>query len=123
MTINGQNFPLPGNRAIADTGTTLALVSDEVCKAIYDAIPGSTYDANQQGYLFPANTSADKLPVITFAVGDTQFAVQKEDIPFADASNNMVYGGIQSRGTNPQDILGDTFLKSIYAVRHPLFSN
>lgn len=28
----------------------------------------------------------------------------------------MVYGGIQSRGSMTFDILGDTFLKSIYAV-------
>jgi hypothetical protein len=35
---------------------------------------------------------------------------------FADAGNGMVYGGIQSRGTMTFDILGDTFLKGIYAV-------
>ena len=28
----------------------------------------------------------------------------------------MSYGGIQSRGTMTFDILGDTFLKGIYAV-------
>lgn len=28
----------------------------------------------------------------------------------------MVYGGIQSRGDMSFDILGDTFLKSVYAV-------
>jgi hypothetical protein len=70
----------------------------------------------QQGYLFPSSTAADQLPVVTFAVGDTQFTVNKEDLGFADAGNGMVYGGIQSRGTMTFDILGDTFLKSIYAV-------
>jgi len=35
---------------------------------------------------------------------------------FADAGNGMSYGGIQSRGTMTFDILGDTFLKGIYAV-------
>lgn len=114
--INGTPVTQSGNTAIADTGTTLALVSDKVCKAIYDAIPGSTYDNNQQGYTFPSNTTADQLPTVTFAVGDTQFAVQKEDLGFADAGNGMVYGGIQSRGTMTFDILGDTFLKGIYAV-------
>ena len=117
-TVNGETINLSGNNAIADTGTTLALVSDQVCKAIYDAIPGSTYDSQQQGYTFPTNTTADQLPVVTFAVGDNQFAVQKEDLSFADAGNGMVYGGIQSRGDMDFDILGDTFLKSIYAVRN-----
>ncbi|PQE04796.1 Peptidase aspartic catalytic protein [Rutstroemia sp. NJR-2017a BBW] len=115
-TVNGQSIEQSGNQAIADTGTTLALVSDEVCEAIYKAIPGSTYDDQQQGYVFPSNTSADDLPVVTFAVGGKQFAVQKEDLGFADAGNGMVYGGIQSRGSMTFDILGDTFLKGIYAI-------
>ena len=124
-SVNGTTVPRTGNTAIADTGTTLALVDDATCKAIYDAIPGSTYDSTQQGYTFPNSVTADQLPVVTFAVGDQQFAVQKEDLAFADAGNNMVYGGIQSRGSMTFDILGDTFLKSIYAVSrtnpHPSF--
>lgn len=134
-TVNGKTVAQTGNTAIADTGTTLALVSDATCKAvsssfhfkfvpnnvtdsyqIYAAIPGSTYDSTQQGYVFPSSTTADKLPVVTFAVGDNQFAVNKEDLGFADAGNGMVYGGIQSRGDMTFDILGDTFLKSIYAI-------
>lgn len=116
-TVNGKTIAQSGNKAIADTGTTLALVSDETCQAIYDAIPGSRYDNEQQGYTFPSSTTADQLPVVTFAVGGKQFAVQKEDLGFADAGNGMVYGGIQSRGSMTFDILGDTFLKGIYAVR------
>jgi len=115
-TVNGKSVAQSGNTAIIDTGTTLALVSDDTCKAIYAAIPGSSFDSSQQGYIFPSSTTADQLPVVTFAVGDKQFAVQKEDLAFADAGNDMVYGGIQSRGTMTFDILGDTFLKSIYAI-------
>lgn len=120
-TVNGQTIDQSGNTAIADTGTTLALVSDATCKAIYDAIPNSTYDPTQQGYVFPSDTTEDQLPVVTFAVGDKQFIVQKEDLAFADAGNGMVYGGIQSRGSMTFDILGDTFLKSIYAVSSPYY--
>ncbi|RDW91243.1 hypothetical protein BP5796_02408 [Coleophoma crateriformis] len=115
-TVNGKTIDQSGNTAIADTGTTLALVADTTCEAIYAAIPGSTYDQTNQGYVFPSSTTADKLPVVTFAVGGKQFTVQKEDLGFADAGNGMVYGGIQSRGSMTFDILGDTFLKGIYAV-------
>ncbi|KAI9642104.1 hypothetical protein NHQ30_009975 [Ciborinia camelliae] len=115
-TVNGTTITQSKNQAIADTGTTLALVSDEVCEAIYAAIPGSSYNPEYQGYIFPSNASADDLPIVTFAVGDKQFAVQKEDLGFAEASTGMVYGGIQSRGSLPFDILGDTFLKGIYAI-------
>lgn len=114
--VNGKTITRSGNTAIADTGTTLALVDDETVKAIYDAIPNSKYDSTQQGYVFPTDTSTDQLPTITFAVGDTQIAVQKSALAFADAGSGYTYGGIQSRGTNSFDILGDTFLKGVYAV-------
>ncbi len=114
--VAGQTIQRSGNTAIADTGTTLCLVDDSTCAAIYKAIPGGKYDSTQQGYIFPSSTTAAQLPVISFAVGGQQFPVQKEDLGFADAGNGMVYGGIQSRGSNPFDILGDVFLKSVYAV-------
>lgn len=115
-TVNGQSISRAGNKAIADTGTTLALVDDSTCKAIYDAIEGAFYDSESQGYIYPTNTALDKLPVVSFAVGDKQFVVQKEDLGFAEAKSGYVYGGIQSRGSMDMDILGDTFLKGIYAV-------
>lgn len=116
MTLNGKSIARSGNTAIADTGTTLALVDDATCKAIYDAIPGGKYDSSAQGYVYPSSVTVDQLPVVTFAVGDKQFAVQKEDLGFVEASEGFVYGGIQSRGDLTFDILGDTFLKGIYAV-------
>ncbi|OCK73127.1 aspartic proteinase precursor [Lepidopterella palustris CBS 459.81] len=115
-TVNGKTIIRTGNTAIADTGTTLALVHDVVCKAIYDAIPGAKYDTSQHGYTFPVSTAADQLPTVTFAVGGMQFAVQKEDLAFASVDANTVYGGIQSRGDMTFDILGGTFLKNIYAI-------
>lgn len=118
-TVNGKTIDRRGNTAIADTGTTLALVDDNTLKQIYAAIPGATYDSSQQGYVFPSSTSASDLPVVTFAVGGQQFAVPKESLAFADAGNGNTYGGIQSRGELTFDILGDTFLKGIYAVRLP----
>ncbi|KAF2421023.1 putative aspartic endopeptidase [Tothia fuscella] len=115
-SINGKQITRSRNTAIADTGTTLALVADDVCKAIYAAIPGSKFDNNQQGYVFPANTSEAKLPVVAFDVGGKEFAIEKEDLGFAPAGNGMLYGGIQSRGSLDFDILGDTWLKGVYAI-------
>lgn len=115
-SIAGKVMQLSGNTAIADTGTTLALVSDEVCEALYKAIPGAKYDSSQQGYVFPMSTKAADLPEFKVAVGDNLFVIQAEDLAFAPADDNNWYGGVQSRGTNPFDILGDAFLKSIYAV-------
>ena len=119
--VAGKTITRSGNTAIADTGTTLALVDDATCEAIYKAIPGGKYDSTQQGYIYPSNTSVADLPVVSFAVGGQQFALQKEDLGFADAGNGMTYGGVQSRGSMTFDILGDVFLKSIYAVSDSAF--
>ncbi|KAL8732187.1 MAG: hypothetical protein Q9166_002934 [cf. Caloplaca sp. 2 TL-2023] len=115
-SVNGTNIHRAGNVAIADTGTTLALVDDKTCAAIYKAIPGAKSSNRDQGYIFPSNTTLDKLPVVAFDVGGKEFAVQKEDLAFASAGDGMTYGGIQSRGDLPFDILGDTWLKGIYAI-------
>ncbi|KAL0476143.1 aspartic peptidase domain-containing protein [Neurospora intermedia] len=115
-TVDGENVSVSGNTAIADTGTTLALVSDTVCKALYAKIPGSKYSYRYQGYLIPSTITADQLPQLSVAIGGEQFVIQKEDLLLAPADDDHWYGGVQSRGTMPFDILGDTFLKSIYAI-------
>ncbi|KAI6089858.1 aspartic endopeptidase [Hypoxylon rubiginosum] len=116
-TVNGEKIDLNGNTAIADTGTTLALMSDEVVEKIYDQIPGATYDWLQQGYTFPINVKLDNLPELKVAVGDAEYVIQKEDLAFSLTDDKQSwYGGVQSRGEMPFDILGDTFLKSVYAV-------
>ncbi|KAF2466224.1 aspergillopepsin A precursor [Lindgomyces ingoldianus] len=114
--VAGKTIDRSGNTSIMDTGTTLCLVDDTLVEAVYAAIPGAKYDQNNQGYVFPSNTTADQLPEITLAIGDNQVAFQKEDLGFADAGNNMVYGSIQSRGSMNMDIYGDAVLKAIYAI-------
>ena len=56
---------------------------------IYDAIPGSRYDSTQPGYVFPASTPTDKLPVLKFGVGTEgrEFAINVADLAFAPAGN------------------------------------
>jgi hypothetical protein len=116
-SVNGKAIKRSGNTAIADTGTTLALVSDDVLEAIYSAIPGAKQSTQQQGWVFPKDTSTEDLPTVSFAVGDKLYDVKKEDLAFQDLGDGTVYGGIQSRGSQQDfDILGDVFLRGIYAI-------
>ncbi|KAK4199367.1 aspartic peptidase domain-containing protein [Triangularia verruculosa] len=115
-SIDGEKVELSGNKAIADTGTTLALISDQACDALYKKIDGAAYSEQYQGYLIPKSAKVDDLPELSVAVGEKEFVIQKEDLIFADADDSNYYGGVQSRGSMPFDILGDTFLKSIYAI-------
>ncbi|KAF2264942.1 aspartic proteinase precursor [Lojkania enalia] len=115
-TVNAKTIDRPGNTAIADTGTTLALVDDNLCQEIYSQIPGSEYVSSQQAWLIPIGVPPDSLPTITVAVGGRQIEIQKEDYGFAPVSDTMQYGGIQSRGDLGFDILGDVWLKAVYAI-------
>ncbi|KAI1749825.1 eukaryotic aspartyl protease [Xylaria castorea] len=117
VSINGESVPRDSNTAIADTGTTLALMSDDVVDALYAQIPGATYDWLNQGYIFPIDVTVDDLPDFKVAIGDKEFLIQKEDLAFAPTDDGEGwYGGVQSRGILPFDILGDTFLKSVYTI-------
>ena len=71
---------------------------------------------DSQGWVFPIDTPINRRPNVQFAVRDKYFAVEKEDLGFVDLGNGYAYGGIQSRGDLAFDILGDTWLKAVYAV-------
>ena len=116
MTINDDKIDLTGNTAIADTGTTLMIIQDDLVAKIYSTIPGAMFDDRQQGWVFPANTPASKMPTVGVAVGETQIIIEKEHLGIGNATNGMIYGGIQGRGSLNQNIFGDTFLKCVYAV-------
>ncbi|KAK4148024.1 aspartic peptidase domain-containing protein [Dichotomopilus funicola] len=115
-TVNEKKLTFENNMAIADTGTTLALVSDELCDALYAQIPGAKYSEEYQGWLIPHSVRVHNLPKLSISVGRKQFFLSRDDLRFAPAEDNYWYGGVQSRGENPFDILGGTFLKSIYAI-------
>ena len=69
-----------------------------------------------QGYVFPANTPLEKLPDVRVDVGGQLFRIEKEALIFAPAGNGNVFGGIQSGGNLTFNILGDVFLKHVYAI-------
>jgi len=112
-SLNGVTKERSGNTAILDTGTTLALVDDDIVSAIYGAIQGATFDDQQGGWKYPSDA---KIPTVQFAVGDVLYTVKPEDFAFGEADSGFTFGGIQSRGDLGFDILGDVFLKSVYVV-------
>lgn len=59
-TIAGKKITQSSNKAIADTGTTLALLSDEVVDALYKQIPGAKYDSS---YTHPPHSPTSYPPL------------------------------------------------------------
>lgn len=115
-TVGDRQISRLDNTAVADTATTLALLEDVFVDYFYGLIPGAYYDSGVQGYVYPTNTTQDAIPAVKIAVGDIEYEIRKADLGYAEVGEGLTYGGIQSRGDLSFDVLGDTFLKSVYAV-------
>ncbi|RFU73852.1 endothiapepsin precursor [Trichoderma arundinaceum] len=99
--------------AIADTGTTLLLASDDLVDAYYQNVQGARQDQQQGGYVFDCSSD---LPDFTFTVGDGQITVPGSLINYGQAGGSECFGGIQSSGGLPFAIFGDIALKAAYVV-------
>ena len=102
-------------KAIADTGTTLLLIDDDIVSDYYSAVPGAQYDPQQGGYTYPCSTS---LPDISFIIGSYKATVPGSYVNYApiDETGTNCFGGIQSSRGIGFNIFGDIFLKSQYVV-------
>ncbi|KAK0641838.1 aspartic peptidase domain-containing protein [Cercophora newfieldiana] len=106
---------LPASQAIADTGTTLMIVSKEVSDAYYSQISGARNDDDIGGVTIPCDAS---LPDLFVDVGGVYVArIKGEDINFAQVTDDTCFGGIQP-STSPEDlqIWGDVFFKSQFVA-------
>ncbi|KAF7513064.1 hypothetical protein GJ744_011330 [Endocarpon pusillum] len=106
--------------AIADTGTSLMLMDDEIVEAYYAAVDGARLRPEVGGFTFPC---ASPLPDLKVAVGDSYMAtVSGKLMNFAQAGTDtesgetVCFGGVQSNRQAPLQIFGDVFFKSQFVV-------
>ncbi|KAK3353916.1 penicillopepsin [Lasiosphaeria hispida] len=100
-------------QAIADTGTTLMLVSQEVSDGYYSQVQGAQNDEKAGGVTIPCDA---ELPDLFVDVGGVYTArVKGEDIRFAPVQGNTCFGGVQPT-TSPLQIWGDVFFKSQFVA-------
>ncbi|KAK8190567.1 aspartic peptidase domain-containing protein [Phyllosticta capitalensis] len=107
-SVTGSSFS-----AIADTGTTLVYLPDEIVDAYYAKVDGASYDEQQAGYTFACSTD---LPDFSLSLGGAKRTVPGNYINYAKVDGNNCYGGIQSSSSIGLSIVGDIFLKSQYVV-------
>lgn len=111
--VGGQVFDNPqGSDAIADTGTSLLLVDQQVADAYYQNVPGAQLSPQIGGYIYPCGA---KLPDMAVAIGDTYMAkIPGNQITFAavDRANTTCFGGIQGNQGAGLQIYGDTMFKA-----------
>ncbi|KAL2037093.1 hypothetical protein N7G274_010220 [Stereocaulon virgatum] len=101
--------------AIADTGTSLLLLPDDIVTAYYAQVPGSSNSATDGGYVFPCNAA---LPDISFQIEGYSAVVPGNYMNYAplSAGSATCFGGIQSDASIGFSIFGDVFLKAQFVV-------
>ncbi|KAJ5719275.1 hypothetical protein N7493_007730 [Penicillium malachiteum] len=102
-------------KGIADTGTTLLLLDDEVVSAYYKQVSGAKESSSAGGYTFDCSAT---LPDFTVTISGYDAVVPGSLINYAPASegSSTCLGGIQSNSGIGFSIFGDIFLKSQYVV-------
>lgn len=76
--------------AIADTGTSLMLINDEIVQAYYEKVEGSLFTAETGGFIYPCAT---KLPDLYVAVGESHLAkIPGSVVNFATVGTNTTTG-------------------------------
>ena len=104
--------------AIADTGTSLIIVDDDVAEAYYSQVQGSSYSPSNGVYLYPCSST---LPDFGVAIGNGYTATLKGSDTTYMQDGSQCLGGIAPNGASsgsgaPIQIYGDVLLKHFFAV-------
>lgn len=101
--------------AIADTGTSLLLLPDDVVSAYYAQVDGSENSSADGGYIFSCDAT---LPDFTASIAGYDAVVPGSYMNYAPVSSgsSSCFGGIQSDSGIGFSIFGDIFLKSQFVV-------
>ncbi|KAI9721581.1 MAG: Type I transmembrane sorting receptor [Chrysothrix sp. TS-e1954] len=111
IAVDGRSAGTIGD-AIADTGTSLILISDAATASFYRNIEGAENNQQAGGYTVPCSGNPD----FTINVGGTDFTIPGEYLAYASNGDGTCFGGVQSNQGLQQAILGDVFLKSVFTV-------
>ncbi|KAI1080777.1 secreted aspartic proteinase precursor [Whalleya microplaca] len=100
---------------IADTGTTLLLLPDEVVEAYYKQVDGAENSSSEGGYVFACSTT---LPEFTFTAGSLDITIPADYLNYAptEEGSSTCFGGLQSSESIGTNIFGDIALKAAYVI-------
>lgn len=114
VLVGGTPANFTGRSAIIDTGTTFILMPPKDAQAVHKLIPGSV--ANGESYTLPCNSNAKLEVRITgkrYEVSAKDYIGKPTQSGSSTCGSNII--GHQAFG-DTQWILGDVFLKNVYAV-------
>ncbi|KAG5934213.1 hypothetical protein E4U60_004026 [Claviceps pazoutovae] len=97
---------------IADSGTSLMLLPEEIVRVYYKAVPGAYYDKVEAGFVFECAT---KLPDFSFGVGTAKITIPGAFINYSRSSGTKCFGSIQTTESGIV-IFGDIAFKAALVV-------
>ncbi|KFY08848.1 hypothetical protein V492_05852 [Pseudogymnoascus sp. VKM F-4246] len=115
---NGKDSGLKGKNAIIDTGTTYCFMPPADAESFYANVPGAKVSDDGGSYAVPCTTS---IPA-EFTFSGVKYSIPSKDWVGGKvggaATETMCTSNIYSRDATQDGswLLGDTFLKSVYAV-------
>lgn len=100
---------------IADTGTTLLLLDDDVVNAYYANVRSAEYDNQQEGVVFDCD---EDLPSFSFGVGGSTITIPGNllNLTPLEEGSSTCFGGLQSSSGIGINIFGDVALKAALVV-------
>ncbi|KAI0073925.1 aspartic peptidase A1 [Panus rudis PR-1116 ss-1] len=122
LTVQGSSISLPsgsGAWAAIDTGTTGFGAPASVIQSVFAAIPGSQKGTGQleNYWTYPCSTSVSVK--LKFGDSNNEWEISPADFTFQELQDGTCLGAffeIDSSGSTPPIIIGDTFLKNVYSV-------
>ncbi|KAG2110606.1 aspartic peptidase domain-containing protein [Suillus discolor] len=120
LTVQGSSISIPSGSSsysAIDTGTTLIGGPSSVIQSIFAQIPGSQPGTgNWQGYYtYPCTTAVN----VAISFGGPSWPISPADFQLTKISSSQCVGAffeLNTGGTAPNWIVGDTFLKNVYSV-------
>jgi hypothetical protein len=111
--VGNTSYTSEGTSCIADTGTTLILMVDEVVDNYYSAVSSASYSSTEGGYTYDCDAT---LPDFQIQLGDTHYVNIPGSLMNYTKDGSSCYGSLQSVGDSRMQVLGDSFFNAIYAV-------
>jgi len=101
--------------AILDTGTSLMLLDNEIVKMYWRTVPSAQLDNRYNLWTYPCDTV---LPDFRLGFGDWDVTIPGHYInyTYVENMNSTCMGGIQSNMGEEFSVLGDMFLKAVFAI-------
>ncbi|KAK3343602.1 aspartic peptidase domain-containing protein [Lasiosphaeria hispida] len=114
-----QTWYLSSWSAIADTGTTLLMLADDIAAIYYKSIPTALFNSSIGVYQFPCSAVLPDFKIgFDGHPGGAHAMVPGKYINYTvlEESTSTCMGGIQGNYGQPFAIFGDIFLKSVFTV-------